>query len=158
MSTFIHSFNSKVRLTFELTVGGTLTFHAGLCLNPPMPTSYSHPYCPTLKHRFPQRRGFTTYSIIIQAKTRHGKVCFFFQLLGVKTNQMYSRPSSFRDSNLTSSSGMTCCLLYFFLFITMLPYTRMSLNRKNWRALGFFRHIFVRTPSPTRTLPCSARD
>lgn len=70
---------------------------------------------------------------------------------------IYLRPSSFNDSNLTSSRGMTCCLLYFFLLMTMLPYTRMSLNRKNWRALGFLRHIFVRTPSPTRTRPCSAK-
>uniref|UniRef100_A0A224Y505 Uncharacterized protein n=1 Tax=Panstrongylus lignarius TaxID=156445 RepID=A0A224Y505_9HEMI len=38
----------------------------------------------------------------------------------------------------------------------MFPYTRMSLNKKNCLALGFFLHIFVRTPSPTSTLPCTA--
>lgn len=32
----------------------------------------------------------------------------------------------------------------------------MSLNRKNCLAFGFFRHIFVSTPSPTNTRPCSA--
>lgn len=29
----------------------------------------------------------------------------------------------------------------------------MSLNKKNCLVFGFFLHIFVRTPSPTRTLP-----
>ena len=33
----------------------------------------------------------------------------------------------------------------------------MSLNRKNCRGFGFFLHIFVRTPSPTSTLPDTAR-
>jgi len=41
----------------------------------------------------------------------------------------------------------------FFLLMTIFPYTRMSLKRKNCRAFGFFRHILVRTPSPTSTRP-----
>ena len=40
-------------------------------------------------------------------------------------------PSSSRDLSLTSSRGIRCCLLYFFLLITMFPYTSRSLNRKN---------------------------
>lgn len=68
-------------------------------------------------------------------------------------SKFYLRPSSSRLSSLTSSNGMMCCLLYFFLLITILPYTKISLKRKNWRAFGFFLHIFVSTPSPTRTRP-----
>jgi len=41
----------------------------------------------------------------------------------------------------------------FFLLMTIFPYTRMSLKRKNCLAFGFFRHILVRTPSPTSTRP-----
>ena len=33
----------------------------------------------------------------------------------------------------------------------------MSLNRKNCLGFGFFRHILVKTPSPTKTLPDTAR-
>lgn len=51
--------------------------------------------------------------------------------------------------NWTSSNGMICCLLYFFLPITIFPYTRMSLKRKNCRGFARLRHIFVNTPSPT---------
>jgi len=40
-------------------------------------------------------------------------------------------PSSSNDFNLTSSRGIKCCLLYFFLLITMFPYTSRSLKRKN---------------------------
>lgn len=65
----------------------------------------------------------------------------------------YSRPLSSSPCNCTSSNGIMCCLLYFFLLITMLPYTRISLNRKNCLAFGRLRHIFVRTPSPTKTRP-----
>lgn len=55
--------------------------------------------------------------------------------------------------NETSSRGIMCCLLYFFLPITIFPYTNMSLKRKNWRGFGLLRHILVSTPSPTNTLP-----
>lgn len=64
-----------------------------------------------------------------------------------------SRPLSSRPCSSTSSRGIMCCLLYFFLLITMLPYTRMSLKRKNWRAFDRLRHILVSTPSPTSTRP-----
>ena len=33
------------------------------------------------------------------------------------------------------------------------PYTRISLNRKNCRGLGFFLQALVSTPSPTSTRP-----
>lgn len=64
-----------------------------------------------------------------------------------------SRGVSSSPCSWTSSSGMMCCLLYFFLPMIMLPYTRMSLKRKNCRGFGRLRHIFVRTPSPTSTRP-----
>lgn len=73
----------------------------------------------------------------------------FFQS---KSNQN-SRGVSSSPWSWTSSSGMMCCLLYFFLPMMMLPYTRMSLKRKNCLGFGRLRHIFVRTPSPTRTRP-----
>lgn len=60
-------------------------------------------------------------------------------------------------SKVTSSRGMMCWELYFLLLITMLPYTRMSLNRKNMRGFGFLRHSLVKIPSPKRTLPGTAR-
>lgn len=63
------------------------------------------------------------------------------------------RPLSSSPCNCTSSNGIMCCLLYFFLLITMLPYTRISLNKKNCLAFGRLRHIFVSTPSPTKTRP-----
>eukprot|EP00091_Calanus_sinicus_P012606 TRINITY_DN28279_c0_g1_i1.p1 TRINITY_DN28279_c0_g1~~TRINITY_DN28279_c0_g1_i1.p1 ORF type:complete len:172 (-),score=21.01 TRINITY_DN28279_c0_g1_i1:69-584(-) len=44
-------------------------------------------------------------------------------------------------------------VLYFFLLMMMLPYTSRSLKRKNCLGLTFFLQAFVRTPSPTRTLP-----
>ncbi len=62
-------------------------------------------------------------------------------------------PSSSTVPMVTLSRGMMCCLLYFFFWMTMLPYTRMSLKRKNCRALGLLRHSFVRTPSPISTRP-----
>ncbi len=62
-------------------------------------------------------------------------------------------PSSSTVSMVTLSRGMMCCLLYFFFWMTMLPYTSMSLKRKNCRALGLLRHSFVRTPSPISTRP-----
>lgn len=70
--------------------------------------------------------------------------------------EIYSSLRSLSSSpcNCTSSNGIMCCLLYFFLLITILPYTRMSLNRKNCLAFGRLRHIFVKTPSPTSTRPC----
>lgn len=45
----------------------------------------------------------------------------------------------------------------FFLFISIFPYTRMSLNKKNCLGFGFFRQIFVSTPSPTKTRPGTAK-
>lgn len=45
----------------------------------------------------------------------------------------------------------------FFLFISIFPYTRMSLNKKNCLGFGFFRQIFVSTPSPTNTRPGTAK-
>ncbi|KAG7272006.1 LOW QUALITY PROTEIN: hypothetical protein CRUP_012026 [Coryphaenoides rupestris] len=75
-------------------------------------------------------------------------------LVGVLSSQPLRRsPSSGTVSMVTLSRGMMCCLLYFFFCSTMLPYTRMSLNRKNCRALGFLRHSLVRTPSPISTRP-----
>lgn len=50
------------------------------------------------------------------------------------------------DSRDTSSNGIICCLLYFFLPITIFPYTSISLNKKNWRDFGRLRHILLRRP------------
>lgn len=69
------------------------------------------------------------------------------------TAKHYLRPVSSSPCSCTSSNGIMCCLLYFFLLITMLPYTSISLNRKNCLAFGRLRHIFVKTPSPTSTRP-----
>lgn len=44
----------------------------------------------------------------------------------------------------------------FFLFISIFPYTKMSLNKKNCLGLGFLRQILVNTPSPTNTRPGTA--
>lgn len=71
----------------------------------------------------------------------------------IKVTWHHLRPLSSSPCSCTSSNGIICCLLYFFLLITMLPYTRMSLNRKNCLAFGRLRHIFVSTPSPTKTRP-----
>jgi hypothetical protein len=69
-----------------------------------------------------------------------------------------------RSSNPVSHSlikrnwdSWTFQMLTFFLLMTIFPYTRMSLKRKNCRALGFFLHILVRTPSPTSTRPGTPR-
>lgn len=77
--------------------------------------------------------------------------CLYFFIFLVLIDDL--RPLSSNPCSCTSSNGIMCCLLYFFLPITILPYTRISLNKKNCLAFGRLRHIFVRTPSPTRTRP-----
>ena len=47
--------------------------------------------------------------------------------------------------------------MYFFLLMTIVAYTRMSLNKKKYLGLGFLRHSFIRTPSPTRARPGIAK-
>lgn len=71
-----------------------------------------------------------------------------FMILDFSSKEIFSRT---RTSISQESKQLT-----FFLFITIFPYTKISLNRKNWRAFGRFRHTFVSTPSPTRTRPGTA--
>lgn len=90
---------------------------------------------------------------------KHIKFVFFLEKITDKQRTKHSkcfldlRPLSSSPCNCTSSNGIMCCLLYFFLLITMLPYTRISLNKKNCLAFGRLRHILVSTPSPTKTRP-----
>lgn len=100
-------------------------------------------------------------------KLNHQKLRWFIEKIKKKTpkktktqeksvefnKKKHLRPLSSSPCNCNSSNGIICCLLYFFLLITMLPYTRISLNKKNCRAFARLRHIFVRTPSPTKTRP-----
>jgi hypothetical protein len=45
----------------------------------------------------------------------------------------------------------------FFLLISIFPYTKISLNKKNCLGFGFLRQILVKTPSPTNTRPGTAK-
>lgn len=47
--------------------------------------------------------------------------------------------------------------MYFFLLITIVAYTRMSLNKKKYLGFGFLRHSLIKTPSPTRARPGTAK-
>ncbi|TNN36966.1 hypothetical protein EYF80_052870 [Liparis tanakae] len=104
-------------------------------------------FCSRSSTHFPMWFIHSDFSVAVAAYTAK-------DLVGVLMSQPLRRsPSSGTVSMVTPSSGMMCCLLYFFFWITMLPYTRMSLKRKNCRALGFLRHSLVSTPSPISTRP-----